>query len=580
MILIYNILTLFCILTTNDIAAENISDYDRWMKLNSSELIGRADRCLKNGSVDSALVFYSIVSNRTSIKKEENMLRCKAYSSKAMIYFEMFSDYSKAFENLFAAMDINNSSNLGYYVVDKTASIFYHVVAVTCRDWEMERKAMNLCNKAYDIVLAQGNRRELGILVTNITVMSCNLNDIENLDNIWKTYKEDSDTTYSYKFNYLFYYYLKNRLDGKLDEAIRNAREMIKISTSNNDRNRMIMSYNGIVEGLEKKGSYEEAIRYLSKQEELVKKWNMRENAIEILNIKERLLRKIGKEDIANKYSRMYYMKKDSLFNIKQANSIANMMHSDKNRKMEQIITEMTVKNDIYEKMVLIVLLFVIVLLMMVIMLRIKIKELKKSNITIYENNQENIKNEEKNRKKLKDEVLKLEQNIPAPEVSIIESSEKEDENVCEQHNEIQNTNESIVTEEEKYKNNYLTEDEKKKLLDKILTVMEDVDEICSESFSGKRLAELTGSSYNYVSQVINENYGCNFNNFLNKFRIKEACRRLSDQENYGNYTIDYISNSLGFKSRTTLITSFKKIVGLTPSQYRSIAKEKEINDK
>jgi AraC-like DNA-binding protein len=84
----------------------------------------------------------------------------------------------------------------------------------------------------------------------------------------------------------------------------------------------------------------------------------------------------------------------------------------------------------------------------------------------------------------------------------------------------------------------------------------------------------LSGSRYKYVSQVINEYYEQNFNNFLNSFRIKEACKRMRDLDNYGNYTIEAISESVGFKSRSTFVTSFKRITGLTPSQYQRMARE------
>ena len=48
----------------------------------------------------------------------------------------------------------------------------------------------------------------------------------------------------------------------------------------------------------------------------------------------------------------------------------------------------------------------------------------------------------------------------------------------------------------------------------------------------------------------------------------------MGDLNNYGNYTIEAISESVGFKSRSTFVTSFKRITGLTPSQYQRMARE------
>lgn len=420
----------------------------------------------------------------------------------------------------------------------------------------MERTAIEYCRKDYEGAQKNGDRREMDIVVTNMILMSCNLDDLSVLENVWKTYSVNSDSAYSYRFNQLFYEYLKHRNKKNYGMSVSEADKMLKLSSDSADERRMVIAYNSIVETLEKKGDYEKALHYVNMEEKLVHKLKLKEHEIEILDTKVNLYKKLGNEDSADYCSHQYLLQKDSLLNLKQMKNICHTLYDGKNIKMEKEIKEMSIKNKIYNDVILIVLFFLVILVIMVVVLYIKIKQLKKSNITIYENNIENLKNEEKERQKLKSEILKL---------------GKTSENNYEPDDE-----DGEPEEDMKYKTNSISEDEKKRLLDKILTIMEDVDEICSESFSAARLAELTGAKYNYVSLVINENYGCNFNNFVNKFRIKEACRRLADEENYGIYTIDSISNSLGFKSRTTLTTSFKKIVGLTPSQYRNIAREKK----
>jgi len=112
------------------------------------------------------------------------------------------------------------------------------------------------------------------------------------------------------------------------------------------------------------------------------------------------------------------------------------------------------------------------------------------------------------------------------------------------------------------------------RLKDDILTVMENTDEVCSPEFNIDRLTHLVGSNQKYVSQTINDGFGCNFNTFLNKYRIREACRRLNDHDTYGRYTIDAMANSLGFKSRTTFTSAFKAYTGQTPSEYLRLARQ------
>lgn len=52
------------------------------------------------------------------------------------------------------------------------------------------------------------------------------------------------------------------------------------------------------------------------------------------------------------------------------------------------------------------------------------------------------------------------------------------------------------------------------------------------------------------------------------------ACRRLGDIDHYGQLTIEAIASGVGFRSRTSFVTSFKRITGLTPSEYQRLARE------
>lgn len=112
-------------------------------------------------------------------------------------------------------------------------------------------------------------------------------------------------------------------------------------------------------------------------------------------------------------------------------------------------------------------------------------------------------------------------------------------------------------------------------LLDKVEEVMSDVSIISQTDFTILTLAELIGSKDRYVSQAINEGIGKNFNSWLGELRVHEACRRLSNPAEYGGLTIEAIGQSLGFKSRSNFTSVFKKVTGLTPSEYIKMAGEK-----
>lgn len=87
-------------------------------------------------------------------------------------------------------------------------------------------------------------------------------------------------------------------------------------------------------------------------------------------------------------------------------------------------------------------------------------------------------------------------------------------------------------------------------------------------------LAEKLNSSPNYISQAINKEKGINFNEFINRYRIEEAVKRLKD-ENYKHYNIEGVGESVGFNAKTTFYAAFKKQIGETPASYLKSSKSK-----
>jgi YesN/AraC family two-component response regulator len=74
----------------------------------------------------------------------------------------------------------------------------------------------------------------------------------------------------------------------------------------------------------------------------------------------------------------------------------------------------------------------------------------------------------------------------------------------------------------------------------------------------------------NHLSQAINTQAHQTFWNFLNQFRLEEAKNRLLDPK-YNHYTIEAIALDSGFNSVSGFNTIFKKMVGVTPSEFRNM---------
>jgi AraC-like DNA-binding protein len=83
------------------------------------------------------------------------------------------------------------------------------------------------------------------------------------------------------------------------------------------------------------------------------------------------------------------------------------------------------------------------------------------------------------------------------------------------------------------------------------------------------KLNDLAGEinvSAHHLSQVLNENLGKGFTLFINEYRIEEACKILLTTE---SLTIESISDEVGFNSKSTFFSTFKKLKGMTPAMYQ-----------
>lgn len=118
-----------------------------------------------------------------------------------------------------------------------------------------------------------------------------------------------------------------------------------------------------------------------------------------------------------------------------------------------------------------------------------------------------------------------------------------------------------------------IPDDKANEIFMRLTSIMENSREIYSPDFSLERLAQLADSKPRTVSNVINRKLATNFSQFLNEYRIREACIRFQDTDNYGNYTVEAIPESVGYRSRTGFSSLFKKATGLSPSEYQRLAR-------
>ncbi len=85
------------------------------------------------------------------------------------------------------------------------------------------------------------------------------------------------------------------------------------------------------------------------------------------------------------------------------------------------------------------------------------------------------------------------------------------------------------------------------------------------------KLADMLEISSHQLSHVINKGYNENFFQFVNKFRVEKAKRMLADSQN-DKLSILGVAFEAGFSSKTSFNTTFKKMTGQTPSEYKKVS--------
>ncbi len=81
-----------------------------------------------------------------------------------------------------------------------------------------------------------------------------------------------------------------------------------------------------------------------------------------------------------------------------------------------------------------------------------------------------------------------------------------------------------------------------------------------------KTVAEQLNIPSHQLSQLLNDNLGKGFKPFINEHRIKAACQLLGTNH---QMSLEGIGYEVGFRSKSTFFTTFKKLMNVTPSQYK-----------
>ena len=568
------VVTPMCAIT--NLEATTMELYSGFANQSIKDVAKRAREYKLAGMNDSALVCYTVLENRyrPDISKEDARLIVDAYSDRARLYCFNYFDYPKAFESAFRARDIMKLHDVENSHVYLSLGMLYSTVSPTSTtvsadaDSLMARNAIKELKRGFDLALRDDDRYTLNLTMSNLILQSYALGTVDNIKDESRKFLSLEPSGDSEDFD--------TRLIGVLYNAYAAlcAGQPCKASDLASEGIALIPPENATYshyrcafwqlssKAAESQGDYRRAISCLRKALSIAEKYNIQDARSEFLHQLSGLYAKAGDEAGHEEYRTRFLMLKDSLLSYREFAQIGeiNLMEDIRKAQAEAEKSDMA-RRTAERNLVMIVFVVVLVSLFLLMLFR-KNRQLLRTNKTLLSKNEEMVRAEKReleSRTGYQEEIARLKNELnkkkpePAPDTESLQSGSVDNE----------------TGSPRKYYTSSLTDADKNEIMTRILSFMETrTDDICSSEFTVEKLAEQIDSKPRHVSQVINEKYESNFPTLLNKYRIREACRRLVDPV-YANYTFEGLASGIGFKSKSTFFIQFKKIIGLTPLQYR-----------
>ena len=514
---------------------------DRWR--DGERLMNRGKAFMLDGQRDSAFVCFSLVANHYSENMCDSDKRMVAFALNNCGYISLFfqSNYSQAYSYLIKAKDICERDGIvsALPIVAQNLGNLY----VACGSQMGDNRNLTTAAKYYrQSIDASVNARDWDIMLSsyiNLVSLNCQrgkgLHSIDMVRNIPMNSVPDTAVK---RYVMLMDNALRYADSGNYDKAQQQlGSQFATVRRLDNAEQYNYITYFMIAALLRQQDKTDSAVACLNDALALAQRHGNIETQTNVYKELEDVYRKRRDEAEATDCHNHYLNCKDSLLYKSHLASVNEMHLSHEVKLASQKIERMNTERRIQTVIIVAVVVIVVVTLSLLLVIFRRNRELDERNRTLYERNVELLKREEDMR---------------------------------EMRSRMENST------DRRGKDSSLISDKQAELRQKIQSVLDDISTITSPAFNLSRLAELVGSNTTYVSRIINDVYGKNLSTLLSDLRIKEACRRINNPEKYGQFTLETISASVGFKSRSTFLTSFKRVTGLLPSEFLRIAKRKE----
>lgn len=501
---------------------------------------------LSRSSTDSALSVYTIMSNRyeSDHRPEDRVYAVEARNSLGVLAF-LNSNYAAAYSHFVTAVTMDGRK-------DAAGNLNLSAIYLYYGD---RKRAYELLRQVFDEAVAEGHYQWASAALINILTSDLGEEVVprDSLADMIRRYNSrvpKTDDNPAWELAAAMSRASLFRMKGNWQGAVSEYRKSLSASGAMliPARNEFA-SYVGLGEAYRDAGVTDSAVFYLKKAESLARSHGYTELLISAYTALGDLYAGAGDRRKADEYRYKKLELNDSVFNTREFGKIHDLEMFHQADRFEKRIAVMQVEDKMRMRILVTVSVALLLVVALCAWIFIQNRSLRRKNRDLYERNMEAMKAEER----LNRELLAGKE---TPRDVAEEVSEDEPEVIA-----------------AKYSGSGLTDETGRKLEARVLEVMADERTFCREGFTIKDLADLCGSNSKYVSQVLNERMQTSFTQLLNERRVSVARRRFVDFENYGHLTIEAIVAELGFRSRSTFSKTFKRITGLSPSEFQRMAR-------
>lgn len=526
-------------------------------------IMKKAEHYLNAGHSDTALVYYMVACNRMNDKlSDKDKQQC------AMAYLKK-GNYADALSAYFSGLRIYNdckAKHEGGRFYNNIANI-YCVFGDYAKGLSYYKKGYEFCHKYGD----KANAYKILANMTKVNIIKGNTSSARKYYKMSEKVKNPSDKGNCYTSIFNLGFILMSEKNYR--EAINTYNELLDYAVENKMNPRCLCSaYEQLYKNYMSIGDRDSTLKYMHLCESTAVKHGILHVYLDVLVKYADFYDSVSNYKAASRYRARYQHEKDSIFDTNKFDAVKNEQTLYEMDKYDKYIASLNAREK--ERLqtisrqrltiagVTVVTAVIGVLLLLVYRQKGKID---KSYNDLFVINRDFVKQQEFTRQRMLELSNRL-KNSEA-ELAALRASQEHSDGA----GEAPDTAVATTADDADGKNKTLaiSEDMRRKQLDAVIDVMENSTEFCSSDFSLARLASLVGSNSKYVSLVINDTFHKTFKNYVNDYRIRLACLRMADTGTYGSYTLNAIAESVGFKSYTTFVELFRKVVGITPSMYK-----------